>query len=240
MSHIQMTEVRTEVKKRFSEAKKAIEEMKKGFVFESAAVSDRIPGYNANKMNFGAYQQDNFSTLFIDMRQSTLRAQRLGPELTFLTIHAVLPALIFVIEKYEGTIIDLPGDGAMALFRDANILRWSNREDKVTKESLAVLTGIDLLKAIDEVVNPILQDEQIPPTTFGVGIDTGSVIVTKTGTDNTFDTKAIGASINNASKLSNGENEIKISTTVYREIPVLQSRFTQEIANTSIYKMKYS
>ena len=35
------------------------------------AISDVIPGFNADKLEFGSYDKENFAVLFVDMRNST-------------------------------------------------------------------------------------------------------------------------------------------------------------------------
>lgn len=182
-------------------------------------VSNNIPGYDIEKLDFGAYKKDHFVTFFADMRGSTDRAKRIGAEKTFLTIHAIMPAMIYVVQAYGGRIVDLPGDGIMALFKDnTEGIHLTSTMEYFNEETLAVRAGESLLKAFQEVVNPILEKDQIEPVTFGVGIDTGDVIVTKVGTDNIRDIKAIGTSINGASKNCFGENQIFISPNTYEKI----------------------
>ena len=53
-----------------------------------AAISDAIPGFEADKLEFGSYDKENYAVLFVDMRRSTKRAQDVGAEKTFLTIAA--------------------------------------------------------------------------------------------------------------------------------------------------------
>ena len=45
---------------------------------------------DADYLEFGSYDKDNFAVLFVDMRNSTTRAQRLGAEKTFLSMHAYI------------------------------------------------------------------------------------------------------------------------------------------------------
>jgi len=181
-------------------------------------VSNNIPSYDINKMEFGAYKEDSFVCLFADMRHSTDRAIEIGAIDTFLTIHAIMPAMIYVVEAYGGSIVDLPGDGVMALFKgNPKGIQWSDNK-LLNEESLAVRCGEVILTSFHEVVNPILLNDGIPPVIFGVGVDTGKVIVTKVGTDNIRDLKAIGECINGASKNSFGESELFISIDAYTNV----------------------
>ena len=54
--------------------------------FEHSAISDVIPNYKADLLDFGAYKEDNFAVLFIDMRNSTIRTESIGAQKTFLSM----------------------------------------------------------------------------------------------------------------------------------------------------------
>ena len=42
------------------------------------AISNVIPGFDAEKLEFGSYDKENFAVLFVDMRDSTNRAEKVG------------------------------------------------------------------------------------------------------------------------------------------------------------------
>ena len=184
------------------------------FVESAQAISDVIPGYEARHMEFGDYLQDNFTPLFIDIRSSTLRAISIGPEKTFLSMHAFFPAVCNVVEQHGGYIIDFMGDGIMALF--------GGRESGLPKgysSKQAGLCGLSLLEVVNTVINPLLDEDKIWKFSCGVGIDYGSVIVTKIGTKDNYDVKAFGNCINGASKLSKSDNEVVVSDEVHKLWP---------------------
>ena len=52
------------------------------FEHRADAISDVIPGFEADKLEFGSYDKENYAVLFVDMRRSTLRAQQVGAEKT--------------------------------------------------------------------------------------------------------------------------------------------------------------
>jgi len=234
--------LRNVVLEKYNLAKSSLEE-NKVLLEKYGAISDRIPSYQANKMQFGAFNQDEFIALFSDMRGSTIRSQEIGPAKTFLTMHAVIPTMIYVVEAYQGFIVDIPGDGVMALFKKgkSTTIYWDEKStgnrEYLNGESLAVSASEVLLESLRDVVNPILISDGIPPVEFGVGIATGSVIVTKTGTNQTFDTKAIGDCINIASKYSNGKNEIKLTKATYQQLrKSTQSRYI--FGNVDVFTRK--
>ena len=172
-------------------------------LLEGAITNNVIPGHIYEEFDFGTYKEDTFAVLFVDMRSSTRRAQRIGAKKTFLTMHIFIPALLQVIKHYDGFVIDIMGDGIMVLFKnDATVI---NR---------AAFCGLDILKAKDQVINKILQEEGIETVSIGIGITYGDVIVTKIGIHSIYDVKVFGDCVNSASKYSNGENVIKVSQEV--------------------------
>ncbi len=211
MDKINVDEVYLKTKEHYNQAKKTLQEIKHSFLFEHAdAISDTIPGYQADYLEFGSYDKDNFAVLFVDMRSSTKRAQTIGPEKTFLTMHAYIPALLEVIKFYNGKVVDIMGDGIMAFFggKKSNIA-------KVMAVKKAGLCGKDMLRVVDKVVNKILYEEEIQwSIDIGVGVDYGNVIVTKIGIQEFYDVKAFGDCVNKASKYSNGCNQVKVSKQV--------------------------
>lgn len=217
MALIEKEKLRQEILDKYKKAKDSIFLLEKSAYYGS--VSNRIPNYNADKMSFATYNKDNFVALFADMRESTKRAEELGPEKTFLTVHAIMPALIYVVEAYGGYVIDLPGDGIMALFKEnRKQIYWNDNKKYLTSEELAFSAGEEILTFMVPIINEILESDKIPPLKFGVGIDSGECVITKAGTNTTFDTKAIGKCINNASKMSNGMNELWVSQNISNNI----------------------
>ncbi len=210
MGRIDVDEVYLKTKEHYNQAKKTLQEIEH-FLFEHAdAISDTIPGYKAEYLEFGSYDKDNFAVLFVDMRNSTKRAQAIGAEKTFLTMHAYIPALLEVIKFYNGKVVDIMGDGIMVFF-------GGKKSDmaKVIAVKKAGLCGKDMLRVIDKVVNRILDEEKIQwNIDIGVGVDYGSVIVTKIGIREFYDVKAFGDCVNKASKYSNGYNKVKVSKQV--------------------------
>ena len=100
----------------FNQARNNIRDTRIVFEHSVAAISDVIPGFEADKLEFGSCDKENYAVLFVDMRQSTRRAQQVGPEKTFLTMHVFLTALLEVVKHYQGKVIDIMGDGLMVFW----------------------------------------------------------------------------------------------------------------------------
>lgn len=182
---------------------------------QSNAISNVIPGFDADKLQFGSYDKENFGVLFVDMRDSTCRAQRVGPEKTFLTMHIFLIALLEVIKCYQGKVIDIMGDGLM-VFWGGKEMRESENIFKSEAMQYPGLCGRDMLVVLDKVINKIIVMEDLgEKISIGVGVTFGSVIVTKIGIESFYDVKAFGDCINLASKYaSKSVNKVRVSQKV--------------------------
>lgn len=204
----------------YQSAKKNAVEKRMLFEHSDDAISDVIPGFEADKLEFGSYDKENYAVLFVDMRNSTLRAQTVGAEKTFLTMHVYLTALLEVVKHYQGKVIDIMGDGIMVF--------WGGREarekdDMVKTRAIqnAGLCGRDMLVIRERVINEIISKEKLGPLiNIGVGVTFDSVIVTKIGISGSYDVKAFGDCINTASKYSSKvTNQVKVSKKVREEWP---------------------
>ena len=206
--------------KHFKLAQKNIQFEKRMFEHSADAISDVIPGFEADKLEFGSYDKENYAVLFVDMRRSTQRAQQVGPEKTFLTMHVFLTALLEVVRHYHGKVIDIMGDGLM-VFWGGQAAREENNMVKTLAVQNAGLCGRDMLTVRETVINRIVQEEYLGPAiNIGVGVTFDSVIVTKIGIADSYDVKAFGDCINVASHYANEvENKVKVSKKVKNEWP---------------------
>ena len=217
---INIDEIYKNTYEHYQQAKSNVIAKKMFLEHRAAAISDVIPGFEADKLEFGSYDKENYAVLFVDMRRSTARAQQVGAEKTFLTMHVFLTALLEVVKHYHGKVIDIMGDGLMVFWGG-----YAAREEDNMVKSIAVqsagLCGRDMLKVRDTVINRIIRDEELgPDISIGVGVTFDSVIVTKIGIADSYDVKAFGDCINIASHYANEtENRVKVSKKVKNEWP---------------------
>lgn len=216
---IDINEIYMSTYKHYKQARRSI--ITKGILEHRAnAISDVIPGFEADKLEFGSYDKENYAVLFVDMRRSTKRAQQVGAEKTFLTMHVFLPALLEVVKYYHGKVIDIMGDGIM-VFWGGHIAREEENMVKSVAVQNAGLCGRDMLKVREAVINRIIKEENLgPDISIGVGVTFDSVIVTKIGIADSYDVKAFGDCINIACHYANEtENKVKVSKKVKNEWP---------------------
>lgn len=205
---------------RYEQAFENIELRKSILAYESRAISDVIPGFEAEKLEFGSFAKENYAVLFVDMRQSTKRAHDVGPEVTFLTMHVFLTSLLEIVKYHNGKVIDIMGDGLM-VFWGGEAAREKDYEFKSAAVKKAGLCGRDMLTARVRVINRIVSEKKLGPSiNIGVGVTFGSVVVTKIGVADTYDVKAFGDCVNVASKYANkATNQVLVSQKVKNEWP---------------------
>lgn len=211
----QVEKVYHNVNSLFYKAKKYMNEnIKLASINESVALTDAVPGWNEHQLRFGDYKKSKYSVLFVDMRNSTTRAISIGPRDMFLTMYAYLPTMMEAVHLCSGSVIDIMGDGIMAMWE-------SNETNSSVIVKNAGICGGNMLQLCDKVTNEILRKNRIEPIEIGVGVSYGLVIVTKIGfQDKTYDVKAFGHCINEACYLSNGKNEVKVSKNVRNIWPI--------------------
>lgn len=210
MSRIDIDTIYKNTLEHYKKAKGFMPVLEHCFSERAEAISDVIPGYKADFLELGSYDKDNFAVLFVDMRNSTKRAIKIGAQKTFLTMHAYIPALLEVVNAYGGKVVDIMGDGIMVFFGGK-----TSGVAKVQAVKNAGLCGKDMLVVRENVINAILNDDGIVwGVDMGVGVDYGDVIVSKIGIDNFYDVKAFGNCINKASKYSDCCNKVKVSKQV--------------------------
>lgn len=226
---INIDEIYSSTYEHFKDAKNNIQ--KRAIVEHSfSPISDVIPGFDADKLEFGSCDKENFAVLFVDMRGSTARAQKEGAEKTFLTMHVFLTALLEVVKYYHGKVIDIMGDGLM-VFWGGRCAREKEGMFGCKAVQKAGLCGRDMLVVLEKVINKIIKNENLGnEIRIGVGVTFDSVIVTKIGIKDSYDVKAFGDCINTASKYAEkSKNKVKVSKKVRELWPKVKNgkiRFT--------------
>jgi adenylate cyclase len=162
--------------------------------------------------------------LAVDLRNSTNRAAKHGPEATYLTMHTYLPTMAYLVNHCGGKVIGLRGDGLFAGFQITDALNQDETFDSTKATSAAtqsVECGFGMVQAVERVLNPILKDEKIPDDLrVGVGITSGNLVITRIGFDSASEITAYGSCVNDACKLSShGQNEVYISSDVRKYYP---------------------
>jgi class 3 adenylate cyclase/tetratricopeptide (TPR) repeat protein len=128
--------------------------------------------------------------MFCDMEGFTNLSERLGPEEAYSIMDQVYGILIEKVHAYGGTVNEMTGDGIMALYGAPNALE--DAPQRALQTALVIHSEIDKLNE---------QKKGIKPIKMRIGVHTGSVVVGTLGNDLRVEFKAVGDTVNLASRM---------------------------------------
>ena len=139
-------------------------------------------------------ERKQVTVMFCDMEGFTSLVESLGPEEAYSIMDQVYEILIHKVHDYEGTVNEMTGDGIMALFGAPIALE--DAPQRGIRSALAIHREMarfsDRIKEETEVTLPIK---------MRVGIHTGPVVVGILGNDLRVEFKAVGDTVNLASRM---------------------------------------
>jgi len=145
--------------------------------------------------------------MFCDMEGFTPLSELLGIEDEYSIIDQVYEILIHKVHDYEGTVNEMTGDGIMALFGAPIALE--DAPQRAIRSSLAIHR--EMAKFSDQLKQ---EKKDIPPVKMRIGIHTGPVVVGTLGNDLRVEFKAVGDTVNLASRM---EGQAQPGTTYITE-----------------------
>jgi class 3 adenylate cyclase/tetratricopeptide (TPR) repeat protein len=139
-------------------------------------------------------ERKQVTVMFCDMEGFTNLSERLGPEEAYSIMDQVYEILIHRVHDYEGTVNEMTGDGIMALFGAPIAL-----EDAPQR---AIRSAYSIHREMVRFSDKIRQQSAgIPPIKMRIGIHTGPVVVGTLGNDLRVEFKAVGDTVNLASRM---------------------------------------
>jgi len=155
----------------------------KGLTEKILSERDRIEG-----------ERKHVTVMFCDMEGFTYLVDKLGPEEAYSIMDEVYEILIHKVHDYEGTVNEMTGDGIMALFGAPIAL-----EDAPQR---AIRSAYAIHREMTGFSDKIKQERGgILPLKMRVGIHTGPVVVGTLGNDLRVEFKAVGDTVNLASRM---------------------------------------
>ena len=130
--------------------------------------------------------------MFCDLKGFTSISEKLGPEKMYGIMDQVYEILIHKVQDYEGTVNEMTGDGILALFGAPIAL-----EDAPQR---AIRAGMAIHREMTKFSDKH-KDEDTPPLKMRIGIHTGPVVVGTLGNDLRVEFKAVGDTVNLASRM---------------------------------------
>jgi len=138
-------------------------------------------------------ERKQVTVMFCDMEGFTSLTEKLGPEEAYTLMDKVYEILIHKVHDYEGTVNELTGDGIMALFGAPIAL-----EDAPQR---AIRSALAIHREINKFSDQLKSEKKMPPIKMRIGIHTGPVIVGTLGNDLRVEFKAVGDTVNLASRM---------------------------------------
>ncbi|MGD8983291.1 MAG: adenylate/guanylate cyclase domain-containing protein [Desulfobacteraceae bacterium] len=139
-------------------------------------------------------ERKQVTVMFCDMEGFTQFTERLGPEEAYGIMDQIYELLIHKVHDYEGTVNEMTGDGIMALFGAPITLE--DAPQRAIRSSLAIHR--EMARFSEKMKK---EREGIPPIKMRVGIHTGPVVVGTLGNNLRVDFKAVGDTVNLASRV---------------------------------------
>ena len=139
-------------------------------------------------------ERKHVTVMFCDMEGFTPLVERFGPEDAYSVMDQVYEILIHKVREYDGTVNEMTGDGIMALFGAPIALE--DAPQRALRSSLAIHREMaqfgDKLKENKPGIGPLK---------MRIGIHTGPVVVGTLGNDLRVEFKAVGDTVNLASRM---------------------------------------
>ena len=136
------------------------------------------------------------TVMFCDMEGFTGITERLGSEEAYSIMDEIYETLIHKVHDYDGTVNEMTGDGIMALFGAPIAL-----EDAPQR---AIRSSVAIHREMARLSDRIRQERKgLPPLKMRIGIHTGPVVLGTLGNNLRVEFKAVGDTVNLASRVEN-------------------------------------
>ena len=141
-------------------------------------------------------ERKQVTVMFCDMAGYTSLSEILGPEEAYSIMDQVYEILIHKVHEFEGTVNEMTGDGVLALFGAPIAI------EDAPQRSIRVAMAIhqEMSKLNDRLKK---EHAGLPPLKMRIGIHTGPVVVGTLGNDLRVEFKAVGDTVNLASRMEN-------------------------------------
>jgi class 3 adenylate cyclase/tetratricopeptide (TPR) repeat protein len=152
-------------------------------------------------------ERKQVTVMFCDMEGFTRLSELLGIEEAYAVMDKVYEILIHKVHDYGGTVNEMTGDGIMALFGAPIALEDASQ--RAIRSSLAIHR--EMAKFNDQLKQ---EKKDVSPVKMRIGIHTGPVVVGTVGNDLRVEFKAVGDTVNLASRM---EGQAQPGTTYITE-----------------------
>ncbi|MEO6062837.1 MAG: adenylate/guanylate cyclase domain-containing protein, partial [Thermoflexales bacterium] len=157
-------------------------------------------------------ERKRVTVLFTDIVGSTSLAEKLDPEEWGEIVSGAHAVVAEAIQKYDGRIAQLLGDGALAFFGAP-----TQHEDDPER---AVYAGLEILRGVAEYARQLKTAGRVPEFRMRVGLNTGLVVVGNIGAGQHVEYLAVGDTVNLAARMQSAAepDTICIAENTAREV----------------------
>jgi class 3 adenylate cyclase len=135
-------------------------------------------------------ERKQVTVMFCDMEGFTPLVEKLGSENAYSVMDEIYEILIHKVHDFEGTVNEMTGDGIMALFGAPIALE--DAPQRALRSALAIHSEIAKFNGHREAIDPIK---------MRIGVHTGPVVVGTLGNNLRVEFKAVGDTVNLASRM---------------------------------------
>jgi class 3 adenylate cyclase len=139
-------------------------------------------------------ERKQVTVMFCDLKGFTALSEKLGIEEAYGIMDRVYEICIHKVHAYEGTVNEMTGDGIMALFGAPIALE--DAPQRAIRSAQAIHR--EMTKASDKMKQ---ETQDLPALKMRIGIHTGPVVVGTLGNDLRVEFKAVGDTVNLASRM---------------------------------------
>jgi len=139
-------------------------------------------------------ERKQVTVMFCDMEGYSAFTEKLDPEEAYAIMDQVYEILIHKVHDYEGTVNEMTGDGIVALFGAP--IAMEDAPQRAIRSSLAIHR--EMAKFSDKIKQ---ENQSILPFKMRIGIHTGPVVVGTLGNNLRVEFKAVGDTVNLASRM---------------------------------------
>ena len=217
--------VASEIKKRVNNYLESVEDQKEIESLLGQQLSKDVANELILHRNDAVGHKVTGSIMFLDIRNFTLMADHQSPEETIEFQNAIFDPLIRIIEKNNGIIHQILGDGFMASFGIA-VKNENHANDSYH-------AGIEIIEAI----NHLKMEENGDSTKVGIGLHCGEVVTGNIGNEIRKQFSIAGKNVIMASRIEQLNKEFKTQFLISKQIAdLLDSK--SELSDFGLVKLK--
>ena len=217
--------VASEIKKRVNNYLESVEDQKEIESLLGQQLSKDVANELILHRNDSVGHKVTGSIMFLDIRNFTLMADHQSPEETIEFQNAIFDPLIRIIEKNNGIIHQILGDGFMASFGIA-VKNENHANDSYH-------AGIEIIEAI----NHLKMEENGDSTKVGIGLHCGEVVTGNIGNEIRKQFSIAGKNVIMASRIEQLNKEFKTQFLISKQIAdLLDSK--SELSDFGLVKLK--